>query len=52
MALCHGGRDNPTLGIHANVQFLPSLALRLTMFLAVLFPLTTDLQAATVNDER
>ena len=43
--------DNPTLGIHADVQFLPALVLLLAVFLAVPFPLATDLQAATVNDQ-
>ena len=51
MACRQRGRDNLPLGIHANVQFLPALELLLTMFLAVPFPLTTDLQAATVNDQ-
>lgn len=51
MAFRHRGRDNPTLGIYTDVQFLPALVRLLTMFLAMPFSLTTDLQATTVNDQ-
>ena len=44
-------RDNLIPIIHANVQFLPALALLLLVFLRVPFPLTTDFQTRTVDDE-
>ena len=45
------GGDNPPLGIHPKVQFLPAFVGLLTVLLALSFPLTADLQAATVNDQ-
>src|SRR5919199_6220993 len=51
MAVRQRGSDDPTLGIHPDVQFLPALVRLLTVFLAMPFALTTDLQAATVNDQ-
>src|SRR5262247_4079878 len=51
MAFCHRGGDDPTLGIHTDMPFLPAFMRLLPMFLAVPFALTTDLQAATVNDQ-
>src|SRR2546423_8783125 len=51
MALRHRGGDNPTLGIHPDMQFLPALGLLLAVFLAVPFPLTIDLQAGAVYDQ-
>jgi len=51
MAFGHRGGDDPALGIRTNMQFLLAFGLLLPVFLAVPFPLTTDLQAATVNDE-
>src|SRR5262245_65969575 len=43
--------DDPTLGIHTVMQFLPVFVGLLTVLPAVPFPLTADLQAATVNDQ-
>src|SRR5215475_6306117 len=51
MAFGHRGGDNLTLGIHTYMQFLPAFLRLLPVFLAVPFALTTDLQAATVNDQ-
>ena len=51
MAFRQCGGNNPTLGIHTDMQFLPALARLLTVLLAVPFPLTADLQATTVNDQ-
>jgi hypothetical protein len=51
MAFRHRGGDNLTVIIHAEVQFLPPLSLLLTVFLGMPFALTTNLQAATVNDQ-
>jgi hypothetical protein len=51
MAFRQRGGDNPTLRIHADVQFLPASVRLLPVLLAVPFALTADLQAATVNDQ-
>jgi hypothetical protein len=51
IAFCHRGGDDPTLGIHTDMQFLPAFMRLLTVFLAVPYALTIDLQAATVNDQ-
>ena len=45
LAFRHRGGDDPTLGIHPNMEFLPALALLLAVFLAMPFALATDLQA-------
>src|SRR5215510_5459085 len=52
MAFRQRGSDDPTLGIHTDMQFLPAFVGLLTVLPAVPFPLTADLQAATVNDQR
>src|SRR5437588_8334215 len=52
MAFRQRGSDDLTLGIHTDMQFLPAFVGLLTVLLAVPFPLTADLQAATVNDQR
>ena len=45
------GRDNPSLGIHPNVQFLPALVLLLPVLLGMPFALAADLQATAVYDQ-
>ena len=52
VAIGHRGRNYPALVIDADVQFFPALALFLAMLLGMPFALTTNLQAATVNDQR
>src|SRR5262245_56000479 len=47
MAFRQRGSDDPTLGIHTDMQFLPAFVGLLTVLPAVPFPLTADLQAAT-----
>jgi hypothetical protein len=49
-AFRHRGRDNLTLGIHPNVQFLPACGLLLTVLLSIPCALATDLHATAVND--
>ena len=51
MAFRYRGRDDLPLGIHPKRPFLPALALLLPVFLRVPFPLTTDLQTRTVDDQ-
>ena len=51
MAFRHFGGDSSTLVIDAEVQFLPTLILLLTVFLSMPFALTTHLQARTVDDQ-
>jgi hypothetical protein len=51
MAFRHCGGDNSTLAIDAEMPFLPTLTLLLTVFLRMPFPLTTHLQARTVDDQ-
>ena len=51
LAFRHRGGDNPTLGIHPNVQFLPAFVLLLAVLLAMPFALATELQTAAVNDQ-
>jgi hypothetical protein len=50
-AFRHRRRDNLTLVIDTEVQFLPALDFFLAVFLCVPFALTADLQTATVHDE-
>jgi hypothetical protein len=45
------GRDYLILSIHAKMRLFPSFGLLLTMFLALPFPLTTDVQTHTVDDQ-
>ena len=52
LAIGHGGRNDPALVIDADVQFLPAFARLLAVLLGMPFALTTNLQSATVNDQR
>jgi hypothetical protein len=51
MAFRHRGGDNPTLGIHPDMQFPPAFVLLLTMLLSVPCALTTHLQARAIDDQ-
>ena len=51
MALRHRGGDHLPLGLDAEGQFLPALALPLTMFLGMPVALTIDRQATTVANQ-
>jgi hypothetical protein len=46
----HGGGDNLTLTIHADMRFSPALDLLFPVFLAMPFALPTDLQPRPVDD--
>src|SRR5262245_14039302 len=50
-AFRHRRRENLTLVIDTEVQFLPALDFFLAVFLFVPFALTADLQTAPVHDE-
>ena len=51
MTIGHRRGNDPALLIHADMQFLPALAILFTVFRGMPFALATDFQPRAIDDE-